>query len=32
VEIVSRPGGTVERKRYLAGVAIETGYYSGSTD
>jgi len=32
VEIIDRPDGTRERKRYIAGVAIETRTYNGSGD
>ncbi len=32
VEIIERPNGTQERKRYIAGVAIETGIYSGGSE
>ncbi|MCG8371189.1 MAG: FG-GAP-like repeat-containing protein, partial [Proteobacteria bacterium] len=32
VEIIERPNGTQERKRYIAGVAIETGFYTGGTE
>ena len=28
VEIIERPNGTQERKRYIAGIAIETGHYN----
>ena len=28
VEIIDRPNGTQERKRYIAGIAIETGHYN----
>ena len=28
VEIIERPDGTQERKRYIAGIAVETGYYN----
>ncbi|MCG8370868.1 MAG: hypothetical protein MJA32_10195, partial [Proteobacteria bacterium] len=32
VEIIERPNGTQERKRYIAGVAIETGFYTGGSE
>ncbi|MBT8423317.1 MAG: hypothetical protein KJP03_09385, partial [Gammaproteobacteria bacterium] len=32
VEIIVRPNGTQERKRYIAGTAIETGFYSGGSE
>lgn len=32
VEIIQRPDGKQERKRYLAGIAIETGVYSGGNE
>ena len=32
VEIIERPNGTQERKRYIAGVAIETGFYTGGNE
>ncbi len=32
VEIIERPNGTQERKRYIGGVAIETGFYTGGSE